>query len=63
MASGEQPVAVRSLAINTIKIYRNCIRKLQEKLSNDEKAEYLDNNGLLIKPLGGTIASRIALIL
>lgn len=54
-----ESVSERSLAISTVRTYRGCIRKLQEKLSDAEKAEYLDDEGKLIKALDGTIASRI----
>lgn len=54
-----QSVSARSLAINTIKTYECCIRKLMENLSDAEKAEYVGNDGKLIKPLDGNIACNI----
>lgn len=57
--SNFQSVAARSLALNTLKTYRSCIRRLQEKLTDEQKAEYLDDSGKLIKPLEGNIASNI----
>jgi hypothetical protein len=47
------------LAINTIKTYKCCIRKLTEKLSDAQKAECLESNGRLIKSLEGNVASHI----
>jgi hypothetical protein len=47
------------LAINKIKTYKCCIRKLTEKLSDAQEAEYLESHGRLIKSLNGNVASHI----